>query len=61
MPAECCNHAYSCFLTPILLPADHDINRFVAFSFSFTVVIFPSFYRILYRVDDVKIDNTTCS
>ena len=52
----CCDHAYSCsFLTPLLLLACHNVNRFAA---SCTVVIFPLSYRTLYCVDGAKIKDT---
>ena len=42
------NHAHSCILlTPLLLPACHNVNRFVASSLFLCRVIFPYSYRIL--------------
>ena len=44
----CCNHVYSCILlTALLLPACHNVNRFVASSLFLCRVIFPCSYRIL--------------
>ena len=44
----CCNYAHSCILlTPLLLPACHNVNRFVASSLFLCRVIFPYSYRIL--------------
>ena len=44
----CCNHAHSCILlTPLLLPACHNVNRFVASSLFLCRVIFSYSYRIL--------------
>ena len=43
-----CNHAHSCILlTPLLLHACHNVNRFVASSLFLCRVIFPYSYRIL--------------
>ena len=43
---------------PFLLPACHNVNCFVASSFSCTIVIFPSSYCILYRVDGLELIDT---
>ena len=44
----CSNHAHSCILlTPLLLTACHNVNRFVASSLFLRRVIFPYSYRIL--------------
>ena len=46
------------FSTPLLLPACHKVNRFLA---SFLVVIFPLSNRILYRVDGAEIKDLTAT
>ena len=47
------------FSTLLLLPACHYVNRWIADSFSCTVLILPSSYRILYCADSVEIKDTT--
>ena len=36
-----CDHAYSCFFLTPLLPACHNVNRFVASCLFFTVIVYP--------------------
>ena len=43
----CCNHAHSCILLTPLLPACHNVNRFVASSLFLCHVIFLYSYHIL--------------
>ena len=48
-------------LTPLLLPACHNVNRFVA-SFLFLYRdVFSSSHRILYRVKGAKTKDTTAA
>ena len=47
------------FPNSFLLPTCHNVNRFVASSHFCIVVVFPSSYCILHRVDGLEIKYTT--
>ena len=53
-PASC-NHVHSCYLTPLLLPVYHKVNRLKSFPFSCTVVYFLNviiFFIVLTMIKD---------
>ena len=46
------------FSTSLHQPACHDVNRFVSLPFSYTLVIFPSSYRVIYCFHGAEVEDT---